>query len=75
MDMNLQEKPRSIRILATDEQWKRLKGIALDNDQELQDFFTAAIQTSPLAKRAFLKSNGSGATSPEANARAATKGA
>jgi hypothetical protein len=44
---------RVVRIFATDDQWKALRRLALDRDQEIRELVTAALQTSPLTKGVF----------------------
>lgn len=45
--------PRVVRILATDEQWKALKRLAFESEQDIQHVVTAALQTAPLTRAAF----------------------
>ncbi len=44
---------RVVRILATDAEWKRIKMLAVERDQEIRELVTAALQTSPLTKKVF----------------------
>jgi len=44
---------RVVRVFATDDQWKALRKLALDRDQEIRELVTAALQTSPITKAVF----------------------
>lgn len=46
-------KRTQLRVLLTDEQRMRLRVIALENEQRFEELVTAALQTSPLTKKAF----------------------
>ena len=44
---------RVVRIQVSDDEWKRLKVLAVERDQELRELMTAALQTSPITKKVF----------------------
>ena len=44
---------RVVRILVTDDEWKRLKMLAVEREQEIRQLMTAALQTSRLTKGVF----------------------
>jgi hypothetical protein len=44
---------RVVRVSMTDAQWKALKVLAVERDQQIRDLVTAAIQSSPLTKKVF----------------------
>lgn len=44
---------RVVRVTLSDAQWKALKALALDRDQQIRELVTAALQTSPLTKKVF----------------------
>lgn len=42
-----------VRVQATDAQWKALRLLAVERDQEIRELVTAALQTAPLTRRVF----------------------
>lgn len=46
---------RVLRVTVTDDEWKALRTLAIERDQELRQLATAALHTSPLTKGVFKK--------------------
>lgn len=44
---------RSVRLRITPDEWKRLKMLAVEREQDIITLVTAAVQSSPLTKKAF----------------------
>lgn len=48
-----ESKDRVVRILATDDEWKALKRLAFEREQEIRQLVTVAVQTAPATRAAF----------------------
>lgn len=44
---------RVVRISCTDAQWKAIRVLAVEREQDIRDVVTAALQTSPVTKKVF----------------------
>lgn len=49
------DKPRDrvVRIACTDAQWKAIRKLAVDREQDIRDVITAALESSPVTKKVF----------------------